>query len=158
MGFSTKRGRPASNLPKHDHGTKELREKHAQSLTTEPLDLCLQRNLISVEQHNAGIRLRWLYTLRFGAPTISAYQPENPGASCFRQDSEEWLHARYREYEHHIRELTRIQARRLILNVCVFHQMPRFLKPIHQLTASENLLRHHQLEKFREGLEVVIGK
>ena len=86
LSFSKKRGRPRVEKEKNDYGTLELRNKRLLELTTEPLDLCFKKQLITIEEHEAGIRLRWLYTLKFGSPDISAYSFEPAGSSCFRND------------------------------------------------------------------------
>jgi hypothetical protein len=42
------------------------------NLTTEPLDMCLKKNIINIDQHRSGIKLRWFYTVIFEAPTIQS--------------------------------------------------------------------------------------
>jgi hypothetical protein len=154
MGFSRKRGRPSLNKEKKDTGTKELREKIIRNLTIEPLDLCLKKKLISSNEHKAGIRLRWLYTLRFGSPGISAYHPENQGPSCFRSDDESWLAARHSEYTNMLSALEKIGAKRVVMNICVFNQHVAFLTPPDKNTTSYDLrLRYAQYKKFQDGLD-----
>ncbi len=158
MGFSRKRGRPSLNKEKNDTGTKELREKVARNFTIEPLDLCLKKNLINDDEHKAGIRLRWLYTLRFGSPGISAYHPENQGPSCFRSDEESWLSARHNEYANMLSALEKIDSKRVVMNICVFNQRAAFLTaPEKNTTSYELRIRYAQYKKFRDGMECLVG-
>ncbi|MCE3233456.1 MAG: hypothetical protein K0R98_1713 [Rickettsiaceae bacterium] len=158
MGFSRKRGRPCAPREKTDKGTKELQEKRARNHTIEPLDLCLKKQIIESSEHEAGIRLRWLYTLRFGAPDISAYQPEMRGKSCFHADDEEWLHARHLEYKNALVELEKIGAKRVVINICIFNQRAAFLLPATADTTHYQLrLRHATFRKFKDGMEVLAG-
>jgi hypothetical protein len=155
MGFSNKRGRPRLEREKNDMGTKELQAKIARDFTTEPLDLALKKKLITQEEHQAGIRLRWLYTLRFGSPDVSAYSLD-AGASCFRNDNDEWLKARYAEYENILHTLETIQAKRIIVNVCIFNLKAAFLLPYTpDLTSYELRVRRAQFLKFKGGMEVI---
>ena len=72
MAFSTRRGRPPRpRLDDNDNGTPELQFKRALGVTREPIDLCLERNLITPDHHWCSLHLRWLYTLRYGAPAIT---------------------------------------------------------------------------------------
>jgi hypothetical protein len=162
MGFSKKRGRPRIEREKNDKGTPELRRKIAKNKTIEPIDLCLKKGLISEHEHQAAIRLRWLYTLRFGSPHVSAYDPDKRGASCFRNDDDEWIKMRHVEYENALVALQKIGAKRLVMNICIFNFRAAFLTPPTQTTTHYHLrLRHAQFSKFKHGLEVlakVMGK
>jgi hypothetical protein len=157
MGFSRKRGRPATLRNKIDKGTLELRQKKARGITAEPLDVCLSRKIINEQQHAAGLRLRWLYTLRFGSPDIGAYQFERLGASGFRQDSEEWLKARQDEYNGAISKLMQIGAKTIVMNVCIFNQRAAFLRPYKNINSHEVRIKNNQLAKFKEGMELLVG-
>ncbi len=151
-----KRGRPKIIREKTDHGTKELQMRRVKDSTIEPLDLCLKRELIDVYQHEAGLRLRWLYTLRFGSPDVGAYQFDRAGRDCMRQDNEAWIFARYNEYEIAISDLERIGARKIICNLCIFNIRPAFLMPYKKSLnqyAAHNINRN--LIKFQEGLDIL---
>jgi hypothetical protein len=157
MGFSRKRGRPSIDREKNDIGTKELREKVAKNFTIEPLDLCLKKSLINTDEHKTGIRLRWLYTLRFGSPGISAYHPENIGQSCFRSDNDLWLSARYSEYENMLSALEKINSKRIVMNICIFNQRVPFLTaPNKNATSYELRIRYAQYKKFKDGVECLV--
>lgn len=156
MAFSRKRGRPKVEKEKNDYGTLELRNKRLLELTTEPLDLCLKKQLIKLEEHEAGIRLRWLYTLKFGSPDISAYSFEPAGSSCFRNDDKEWLSARHVEYENAIYAIQKANAKRIVMNICIFNQRANFLLPYHQeITPIEAKNRRSEFDKFKEGIEIL---
>ncbi len=156
MGFSSKRGRPKLEREAIDYGTEQLQKKREQNMTTEALDLCLKRSLIDIDEHEAGLRLRWLYTLRYGSPGIRAYHPDNFGVSCFRVDDEEWLQARKIEYENAVNELNRVGAKRIVMHICVFNKRALFLLPYKKIiTSHEGIIRHNQYLKFKEGLALL---
>jgi hypothetical protein len=156
MGFSRKRGRPALQKSQDDKGTNELQRKKSLGITAEPLDLCLKKGLICDEEHNAGIRLRWLYTLRFGAPDISAYSLDRRGKSCVQSDNDEWLHPRQLEYNNALTTLDKIGAKTIVMNICVFNQRPAFLLPYSvNITSMETKSRHAKFTKFKDGLKAL---
>jgi hypothetical protein len=110
-----------------DYGTPELRAKRHQKLTTEPLDLCLQNSLISQYQHWCGLHLRWLYTLRYGAPSISCSQYQRLDGFNPRQDDEGWRQDREQEYKEAICELNNWRCYEIVMSVCVYQHRPLFL-------------------------------
>lgn len=75
LSFPRRRGRPRTAHKGRDLDTPELAQKRRTGETTETLDLCLERGIITHRQHWSGIHLRWLYTLRYGAPGIRAVDP-----------------------------------------------------------------------------------
>lgn len=156
MGFSKTRGRPKRNFtPGKDKGTAELRAKRQANITTEPLDLCALRGLINEEQQNAGIRLRWLYTLKLGAPSIKAYSADNlSGRSCKYED-EYWLQQRQLEYKLIIDELEKTKARKIVMDICIFNRMPDFLYKIPTKVNLYNLQNYRDLELFVSGLNYI---
>lgn len=127
MRHNTKRGRPKSNVPKHDLGTPELLAKRHAGLTMEPLDMCLHRGIISSDEHWAGIHLRWLYTVIFGAPTASASDPSATKGKELRSENAKWLCDREREYAGACHVLRQHKALPLVPNICIFGHFPRFL-------------------------------
>jgi hypothetical protein len=156
MGFSRKRGRPKTKNKNKDYGTAELRMKRKLGITAEPLDLCLKKQLITEEEHEAGIRLRWLYTLRFGSPNISAYQHDPIGTTKIRNDNEEWLKERNNEYENSIIELTKNNAKRVVMNICIFNQRCGFLLPYYEnISDFEVKKREMQFARFKDGMEIL---
>lgn len=128
MAFSSKRGRP-KQLPKppHDLGTPELLAKRDAGMTREPLDHCLDKKLISPRQHWCGLHLRWLYTLRYGAPGVRCSSYTIDAVSSARIDEPEWRLARECEYKEAITALQRAQCYEAVMGLCVFHDIPGFL-------------------------------
>ncbi len=153
-------GRPKNVKPKVDLGTVQLRKKRAEGLTMEALDLALARGVIEQNAHEAGLRLRWLYTLRFGAPNVSAYDPDGRfgGAGVSNQHSPEWNRLRTQEYQQALDNLDKVKAKRLVMWVCVFDKRPLFLR-----YRMRELAEHHTLyedalneqECFKQGMEVL---
>lgn len=157
MSFSRRRGRPKKITEKNDKGTNELIAKRKANITTEPLDLCAVRGLITSEQHNAGIRLRWLYTLKLGSPGISAYSLDNLGGLSCKHEDIIWLKRRQTEYQSIISELERNKARRVVMDVCIFNRMPNFLYKIPTKINVHNLGNYKELQLFITGLDCIVN-
>jgi hypothetical protein len=154
--FPRRRGRPRGIArARRDTGTPELVMKRLHSDTTEALDLFLERELISNEQHWCGIHLRWLYTLRHGAPGVRAIDPAHFGGRDIRPDDPDWRHARELEYHEAIGKLAATGHTALLLNLCVYNERPAFLSV--PQTATRRLARNSlMLEFLREGLDVLV--
>ena len=130
LSFRKRRGRPKKNLPRHDTGTPELVMKRLMGHTMEALDLFLERRLISQRQHWCGIHLRWLYTLRHGAPTLQAISPVHVGGFEAKPDDPLWRSAREKEYNQAIRLLAAKGHALIVLNLCIYNEKPLFLKQL----------------------------
>src|ERR1700752_1949678 len=103
MGFTSRRGRPrrkeAMKLrEERDLGTLELQAKRLRGLTKEAIDICKEKSIIDEDQYAASLHFRWLYTLRFGVPTISAVNPEFGYGRDLRSNDEKWQAEREKEY------------------------------------------------------------
>ena len=128
MAFSRRRGRPKKTYEiGKDKGTSELQTKRMHNLTIEPLDLCFSKGLINEQQQNAGIRLRWLYTLKFGAPTISSYIPDDAGGHSCKYEDNNWMAKRQTEYNNILHLLDKAKSRQIVMDVCIFSRLPAFL-------------------------------
>ena len=158
MAFSPRRGRPraASGVP--DHGTPELRRKRELRFTAEPIDQCLEKGIIAPEQHRSALHLRWLYTLRYGAPALTTrYFREDiaaPGVTC-----EEWRSAREQEYLLATRLLTSRRLVQPVVRLAIYNELPAFLNPalLHQSwqrPALAERLENLRLE-VQDGLELL---
>lgn len=158
MGFSRRRGRPTIAREKIDKGTPELQAKRQKEYTTEAIDLCFRKGLIEDYQLDAAIRLRWLYTLNFGAATVSCYDPMKKGAEI-KNFNEDWLSIRRKEFDIAMKALGAVNAKRIVLNVSVFNYRPFFLMGFANYKSGRR--RISELLKFREGLDIlaeVFGK
>lgn len=130
MAFSSLRGRPRKPVVAHDPGTPELRLKHALRLTAEPIDLCLEKGLISPEQHWCGLHLRWLYTLRYGAPSLTTrYTDRESPLTPATSDAAAWRAMREREYHDAIACLKPGRYYEPVMRLAVFNEAPTFLDP-----------------------------
>lgn len=128
MAFSSRRGRPRALSGVPDTGTPELRRKRDLGITAEPIDLCLTRGIIDADAHRSGLHLRWLYTLRYGAPSITTryYQADEAVSTM---TCEQWHSAREVEY---LVATQLLKSRRLeqpILRLVVYNELPAFLNP-----------------------------
>lgn len=159
MAFSTRRGRPRKSTSGADLGTPELIYKRAHALTAEAIDLCLEREIVTPEQHWCAIHLRWLYTLRYGAPGVRAVDPTHLRGLEIKQDDPLWREEREREYQDAIALL---QARRCLdiaLSICIYNERPSFLSalgkipsrspgsPVHKMT--------QDMQKFTQALDLL---
>ncbi len=128
MAFSTRRGRPPrARLDDTDSGTPELQFKRALGVTREPIDLCLDRQLISPDQHWCGLHLRWLYTLRYGAPILTTRYADKDTQCLVDENNNEWRALREKEYHSAVLELQRAGSYEPIMRLCVFNETPAFL-------------------------------
>lgn len=156
MKFTSKRGRPKLNLPKTDVGTPELAAKRKQGLTTEPLDLCLQRGIISQDEHWAGIHFRWLYTIIFGAPTVSASDPSSLGGKTLHEENSDWIRSCEKEYARAQQLLQKHRALPLVPNICVFNHVPVFLSCHANWQKLSHMHEiHDEYTRFKHGLEAL---
>lgn len=111
-----------------DKGTKELQKKRALHVTIEPLDLVLKNEIITASQHKIGMRFRWLYTLKFGLPTLQSkafYELE--GGLIKKSHDDEWLYDKEKEYISIVNFLKTMRLENLIAGICIHHVAPIFL-------------------------------
>lgn len=159
MAFATRRGRPKQPKPATDYGTPELAAKRHAGLTREPLDLCLEKRLITHDQHWCGLHLRWLYTLRYGAPGISCRPMHLDESRPIRPEDAQWRQAREEEYKEAIALLTQHRTYESVMGLCVFHDTPSFLNRRLLAMAAENakIAEHIQLsyQQLGEGLAIL---
>ena len=159
MAFTTRRGRPRATVMHTDPGTPELRLKHALGLTAEPLDLCLSRELITADQHWCGLHLRWLYTLRYGAPTLTTRYTDRLDTTMSGAETAQWRAMREREYHEAVAVLQQQRRYEPVMRICVFNEQPSFLNPQLRERAwgdpalTHQLLRSHH--KLAEGLNIL---
>lgn len=154
MAFARRRGRPRKpvRLPANrDTGTPELARKHAAGLTGEPLDLCLKKGLISESQHWAAIHFRWLYTIRYGLPTVRSIDPADLGGRTLRQENEQWKQKREQEFAEASFLLKSQNVFPLILDFCIYGKPPAFLT---RQSVSPRASR--ELQALREGLDALL--
>lgn len=138
--LTRKRGRPRINRPMNDTGTPELVMKRLQGVTSETLDAMLERGVITQQQHWCGIHLRWLYTLRFGAPGVRAIDPMHFGGVEVKADDPEWRTLREAEYNEAL-ALLKPRLANVLLAVAVFNER----------------IRNRHVDRLREGLHM-LGK
>jgi hypothetical protein len=152
--FPRRRGRPKTVRVENDSGTPELVMKRLLNETVEALDLCLERGIISREQHWCGIHLRWLYTLRYGAPGTRAIDPTHLGGIETVSDDPEWRSAREQEYHDAMKKLTDGGHALLLINICI-HERPKFLD-----RRQMNLKPQDEITKLffslRDGLDILV--
>lgn len=127
MAFTTQRGRPRKPAAAPDRGTPELQQKRQYNLTQEPIDRCLSHGLISPEEHRAALHLRWLHTLRHGAPKLTVDYADAVASCAIPPTQESWRSAREAEYRHALQLLRHEQAERLVVGISIYHEEPSFL-------------------------------
>lgn len=161
MGFTSRRGRPKTAeiikiREEKDLGTKELQERRAKGLTLESIDKCKQKELITDEQYSAALHFRWLYTIRFGAPGVSAIDLTKPCGYELRSNDEMWQSEREREYSMAVEKLRAEGALKIVMNISVFNSIPKFLKRQRVFSEAELKQNIQELSKFRDGLSVLV--
>ncbi len=162
MAFSTLRGRPraTTRVIDTDSGTPELRLKHAMGITAEPIDLCLSRGLITPDQHWCGLHLRWLYTLRYGAPVTTSRYMDRLDCQPAAEQDENWRQMREQEYHDSIALLKSQRRYEPVMRLCVFNELPAFLNhSLKERAWSDPALAHQLLRShhsLREGLDILV--
>lgn len=154
--FPRKRGRPRIQRAQHDTGTPELVMKRLKQETAEALDLCLERGIITAEQHWCGIHLRWLYTLRYGAPGVRAIDPSHFGGKETKLDDPEWRTAREKEFTEAVEKLSRYRHAHILIAVCIYNERPNFLHAPVSITRARMEKNSREIAKFCEGLDMLV--
>ncbi|MBN8542779.1 MAG: hypothetical protein J0M34_00765 [Alphaproteobacteria bacterium] len=154
MAFTTKRGRPKTERPATDMGTPELQFKRAHGVTDEAIDLCLQKNIISEEQHWCGLHLRWLYTLRYGAPSISSTLRTLYDGATIRPDDPTWRSAREAEFADAVTMLHARACYAPVASLAIFNERPRFLNAAYrEALLKKSDLRTAILDEYQRIIE-----
>jgi hypothetical protein len=122
--FSTRRGRPRK-VPElrteRDFGTPELRQKRVGHLTMEPIDILLEKGLITREEHWCALHLRWLYTLRYGTPTVKACDPAQVSGILHGRVYTEWQEEREQEWQEALQLLKQRHCLEVTQNCTIYH-------------------------------------
>lgn len=160
MAFTTRRGRPPKATPAHDPGTPELRFKHAHGLTAEPIDRCLSGGVITAAHHWCGLHLRWLYTLRYGAPHLTTRYDFHPDTPPRTADDATWRRQREAEYHAATALLRHHGHYEAVMRLCVFNEHPIFLSPVLRERAWNDAALALRLERTRiacvDGLALLV--
>jgi hypothetical protein len=156
LAFPRRRGRPKSARLGNDTGTPELVMKRLHGETAEALDLCLERRIISREQHWCGVHLRWLYTLRHGAPGVRAIDTTHISGLETRVDDPEWRSAREKEYHEAMKKLTASGHALMIANLCIYNIRPKFLA-VKKPATSNPFGQADMVAILRDGLDVLVS-
>lgn len=153
MKFTTKRGRPKKiQTSDKDYGTPELREKNQSGITAEPLDLAYAKGIIDRDQHWCGIHFRWLYTIRYGLPTVRAVDVSEPQGISLTECDEEWKESREIEYRSAADVLQKTHHLQSIMNFVIYGIRPAFLLPrSNDLKIDRNA--EHSLNNIKSGLD-----
>ena len=104
--------------------TPELQKKR--SIAIEVLDMCLKHNIIDIFQHSSGIKLRWFYTIMFGAPTIQSRFTTLESHKSKHYD-EKFLQFVGKQYYSILKKLKKVNAHKIVLNICIYNELPKFL-------------------------------
>lgn len=152
-----RRGRPKTNRPSVDTGTPELVMKKLMGKTAETLDLCLERGIISPEQHWCGIHFRWLYTLRHGAPGVRAIDPTHLGGIENKLTDPEWRQDREREYLEASAILHQSHYAMYITSICVFNERLAFLDYHTPVSDVKARATEQAINDLRAGLEILVS-
>lgn len=162
MAFTTRRGRPPRPISHaHDLGTPELCFKRAHGLTDEPIDRLLHRGLISQHQHWCGLHLRWLYTLRYGAPSLTTHYHDSHQRCVAGEDDPTWRALREREYMEAAALLKSRNHYEPVMRLCIFNELPAFLNTRLQAQSLSRPDLAHQLSHrhhlLLEGLSLLVS-
>jgi hypothetical protein len=132
-----------------------LKNKRRLGVTQEILDALLLNELITPDQQQAALHLRWLYAVCYGAARVKAYDIESRAYRGLEHNllDEKWLIAKRKEYLGAMSHLKRHGYDQLMLRLCVFGQPPlekkeNAMKEIRSaLNLLDNLFFHGNQEK-----------
>lgn len=163
MAFSQRRGRPPRpTVDSPDTGTPELRRKRALGLTDEPIDRLLKRGLITASHHWCGLHLRWLYTLRYGAPVVTTRYADTAERTGANEEDPLWRSSREQEYLNATALLKQAGRYEPVMRMCVFNELPAFLNPALSARAWHEPALAHQLNQqhglLLEGLTLLASQ
>ncbi|MFO1242603.1 MAG: hypothetical protein U1E36_05305 [Rickettsiales bacterium] len=153
MAFRSRRGRPRLVKKDMDQGTPELQEKRASGSTAEPLDLLLARRLITERQHAAGRRLRWLYTLVFGTPHVTAASFDLFESHRLRMDNTSWRAQKEIEYQKAISILKQHRCLETVQAISIFEERRSWFGAVSQKYGLEKM--PPELKRLNAGLTVL---
>ena len=153
---SRKRGRPPLMRPAVDYGTPELQQKRLRHETTETLDLCLQRGILSLTQHQCGIRLRWLHSLCYGTAAPQTIQLTDAPCAYQHTQHPQWRQEREQEYHDALERLEAQRLSRFVLNISVYDEKPLFLTTERYLYSSFLLDRAElEISWLQNGMDIL---
>jgi hypothetical protein len=135
MAFSARRGRPRKDISEknRDRGTPELQRKRALSHTSEAIDFLLQRGVISEQEHWCGLHYRWLYTLRYGAPSVQSLDPNHSKGFSHSPIRWDWQEAREAEWVEAQQKLQQWGSLRAVRDVTLYnHLAPSLMENLRQ--------------------------
>jgi hypothetical protein len=110
-------------------------------------------------QHWCGLHLRWLYTLRYGAPVVTTRYADTMEQRGTADEDPLWRSMREREYidaAHLLKSANRYEP---VMRLCVFNELPAFLNERLRARAWSDSALAHQLSHHHtlllEGLTVL---
>jgi hypothetical protein len=92
----------------------------------EPLDSLLREGIISLTQHRLALKLRWIFTVNFGLPTVQAYNISKVrGRDISKYDEESLceIRAKYKQIIESLHYQDKESAK-AILNIIIHHKKP----------------------------------
>lgn len=113
--------------------------------SSDPLDYCYEKGLISYEEHKAGIEFRKLHITKFGIKTITSNFPLQ-GYRCGKTLSDSEIMYRHSKYEKICRHLRKQKLLRVMLDICVYTVTPAFI------SAPGTFRATHEFENFSSGI------
>ena len=123
-----RKGRPKSNKQGHDLGTPELQQKRSMRFTDDPLELCLERRIITENQYNLSFKIRMLFYSIFGHLRLKSYDIENlQGPSVFFIENEDEIRTKKSEYDHIMKNLAISGFDSIVRKICINGELPNFL-------------------------------
>lgn len=146
-GFRARRGRPPVSRIAVDPGTPELVAKRALGVTSEVIDIFHNNGRLTDYQLKAALRFRWLYTLRFGVPSIQCIDMTGMYTRIPTIEDSKWRADRQNEYREAAHMLEAHGLLNSVLRGAVFND-PALLHP----TDKEAKLSR---QRFREGLDAL---
>ena len=114
----------------------------------EPLDVLFKNGIITIVQHKLALKLRWMFTVNFGLPTVQAYninKVRGRDVSKYDDDTLAAIRYKYKQIIDFLYLEDKASAKALI-NVIIHHKQPD--KNIDLIiTGAKNLEKAYLIQK-----------
>lgn len=154
--FGTRRGRPKKIVSSLDLGTPELIQKRGECLTMEVIDYFYEKGIISQEEHRCSLHFRWLFTLRFGCPTVHALDPSDMGSGALSPRDNEAKAAYEEKYKTAAEHLRKHGLLDTVLRIVIYNVFPISTSSSSSASTARTFNKSSkEIELLREGLRLL---
>lgn len=153
VGIFKKRGRPKINRVAADIARLELQRQKLLNREKDPLDVLLEKAIITETQYYLVIKLRRVFNAQYGYLRVRAYNPVTVRGKIIPKEKDEALEAAQEaEYNFVMRKLAAHGYLNIISKVCIYGEMPQFLSHQAQKSMQKNMIDQENLDFLAEAV------